>query len=180
MRTQGWRRSVVIWVVLVAASAGAGRAQSVAIPADGMRDYLADAFRRNKAMDLAYLAAAPDSMLRWAPTPGVRDFAQQIAHTTHNFFRPFRPGYVPADTAALYNDRAVLERELRGAYDWAIAHIESASDESLLRTVTVTEGLDARQWRVFQYWLDHAMWTRASVIPYLRLHGVVPPAVTFW
>ena len=145
-----------------------------------IRVHLLDGLRRNEAMDLAYLDAAPDSMLRWAPSPEVRDFAEQLVHTTHDFFRPWREGYVPPDSAVLLNDRGVLARELRAGYAWARARVDGLSDDELLATVRIAAGITAPRWREVQYWLDHAMWTRASVIPYLRIHGVTPPPVDFW
>ena len=157
-------------------TAAAGQDVEVAV----MRSYLADAFERNRAMDLAYLEAAPDSMLRWAPVEGVRDFAQQMLHTTHDFFQFWREGYSAPDTALVLNDRAALRGELDAGYDWAVERLASMSDRELVEVVEVSRTIDAPRWRVMQYWLDHAMWTRASVIPYLRVHGVAPPAVTFW
>jgi hypothetical protein len=53
-------------------------------------------------------------------------------------------------------------------------------DDATLLTEQQILGQSTPLWRVMQYWLDHAMWTRASVIPYLRLNGVDPPQVTFW
>ena len=37
-------------------------------------------WERGKANVLAYIAAAPDSMMGFHPTPGVRTFAQQIGN----------------------------------------------------------------------------------------------------
>ena len=53
-------------------------------------------------------------------------------------------------------------------------------DDAILLVEQQILGRPAPLWRIMQYWLDHAMWTRASVIPYLRLNGVAPPAVAFW
>jgi uncharacterized damage-inducible protein DinB len=35
-------------------------------------------------------------------------------------------------------------------------------------------------WRIMIYWLDHALWTRGQLVPYLRMHGVAPPDVLFF
>ena len=171
-----WRAMALALAMPIAANA---QETSAVVDLDRMRAYLVDAFERNRAMDLAYLEAAPDSMLRWAPTAGVRDFASQMAHTTHNFFAPWRSTAPVADTAGYLNDKAALAERLGEGYDWALSRLRTMDDATLLTEQQIL-GQPAPLWRVMQYWLDHAMWTRASVIPYLRLNGVEPPQVTFW
>jgi len=149
-----------------------------AVDLDRVRAYLVDGFERNRAMDPAYLDAAPDSMMRWAPTEGVRDFASQMAHTTHDFFAPWRSD-TAADSAIYLNDKAALAARLGEGYDRAIDRLRTMDDATLLVEQEVL-GRPAPLWRMMQYWLDHAMWTRTSVIPYLRLNGVAPPPVAFW
>ena len=176
-------RSVVVllaltWPARSSLDAQEAPASGSTVDLEEIRAYLIRGFERNRDMDLAYLAAAPDSMLRWAPTEGVRDFAQQMAHTTHNFFRPWRSD-APADSAVYLNDARALGARLDSGYAWAINHVRTASHEVLVSEQEIL-GEPRPLWRVMQYWLDHAMWTRASVIPYLRLNSVTPPPVRFW
>ncbi len=146
-----------------------------------VRTYLIDALERNRDQDLAFLAVAPDSMLRWAPTPQVRDFTQQIAHATHDFFRPWRDTAPTAsDTTRYLNDKTALAGEIADAYEWALTEVRSRPISALVEMRELPNGAPAPTWRVMQYWLDHAVLTRASTIPYLRLHGVSPPAAKFW
>jgi hypothetical protein len=99
---------------------------------ESIRRYLLQAFQRNMELDLTYLAAAPDSMLRWAPTVGVRDFSQQLTHTTHDFFRPWRDDAPPASDSTKYlNDRESLAANLTEGYGWIIQRIETMSTEEL-------------------------------------------------
>lgn len=149
------------------------------IPMADMKAFLIDAFRRNRDLDTAYLSAAPDSILAWAPTAGVRTYGQQVAHITHDFFQFWRDDYALPDSS-VYHDRSALLRELTGGYGWAITRVESMSEESLGEIVDVTAGIRAPRWRVMIYWLDHAVWTRGSLVPYLRLNGIRPPPARFW
>ena len=178
MKHVGRTWSAIAWALTMPIAAFAQDVDGV-VDLDRMRAYLVDAFERNRAMDLAYLEAAPDSMLRWAPTAGVRDFASQMAHTTHDFFAPWRSDAPAADTAVYLNDKAELAERLGDGYDWALSRLRTMDDATLLTEQQILRQ-PAPLWRVMQYWLDHAMWTRASVIPYLRLNGVDPPQVAFW
>ena len=146
-----------------------------------MRAYLLDAFQRHKEPDVAYVNAMPDSAWRWAPTEGVRDYAQQMAHVTHDFFTPWRGDTGPsADSASYLNDKAVMVAQIEEGYDWALAHFGAMSTEELSETVEIFGGRRLPQWRNGTYWVEHAMWTRGSVVPYLRAQGVRPPGIRFF
>ncbi len=176
---KGWNWVVaVVWALTLPLAADA-QEPNASVDLDRMRAYLIDGFERNRAMDLAYLEAAPDSMLRWAPTTGVRDFATQMMHTTHGFFKPWRSEAAAADPAEFLNDKAALAALIADGYDWALDRLRTMDAATLLVEQQIL-GRPAPLWRIMQYWLDHAMWTRASVIPYLRLNGVAPPVVAFW
>ncbi|MEE9155494.1 MAG: hypothetical protein V3U38_02530, partial [Gemmatimonadota bacterium] len=53
----------------------------VTIDVEVLRALLVEGLEANKMMDVEFALAIPDSALRWAPTPGVRDFVQQLNHT---------------------------------------------------------------------------------------------------
>ena len=146
---------------------------------ESIRLVLIQRFERNREMDLTFLDAVPDSAWRWAPTPDVRDYAEQMAHTTHNFFAPWRNGYAPPDTSRLLNDRTILRAELGAGYDWAIDRLRTLSHTQLLAELPIGQNTFPL-WRVMVYWLDHALWTRGQLVPYLRMHGVEPPGVLFF
>lgn len=172
----------VVAVLPVAGSGGLSAQAAVeGLGTEAMRTYLLEGFQRNLELDLAYLESAPDSMLRWAPTEGVRDFAEQIAHTTHDFFRPWREGAPePADAARYLNDREVLAHHLRGGYGWVLERIEAMTTDDFNAVQSLGPMGEYSMWRVFVYWIEHAMWTRATTVSYLRMNGVVPPRVRFF
>jgi DinB superfamily len=176
------RRTHILLVLLLVLSPKALHSQSTAgDETEAIRAYLLQAFQRNMELDLAYLDAAPDSMLRWAPTPGVRDFTQQLVHTTHNFFRPWRSeAPADADSVSYLNERDVLAARLTEGYEWALDRIRTMSADELSAPQTSAPAAGEPVWRLFIYWVEHAMWTRATTVPYLRIHGVAPPSVRFF
>jgi hypothetical protein len=148
---------------------------------EAVRAYLLEAFERQKQLDMAFAAAMPDSAWRWAPNDDVRDFAKQIAHVTHDFFQPWREDGGPsADSTAYLNDRAVMIAQLEEGWDWAIERYGGMSAEDLAAVVPMFTGQRLPQWREATYWIEHAQWTRGSVVPYLRANGVTPPNIRFF
>lgn len=171
------------WAALIVLCAGglAAQTNSDDVDTQAIRAYLLQAFQRNLELDLAYLAAAPDSMLRWAPAEDVRDFTQQIAHTTHDFFRPWREGApMAADTVRYLNDRDVLAQHLTDGYGWILEQIVGMTPSELTAPMSLDQMGEHPVWRVYTYWVEHAMWTRATTVPYLRINGVSPPRVRFF
>ena len=62
-------------------AAEAQQASGVTIDVESIRALLVTGFENNRAMDMDFVRAIPDSALRWAPNEDVRDFAEQIEHT---------------------------------------------------------------------------------------------------
>ncbi len=169
--------AVLLGVVRTASAHG----QEPAVDVESIRQVLLDGFEIHRAMDVAYVRAVPDSALRWAPTPGVRDYAQQIEHIVLD-----NPNIVSAglgDTAVpefgdpevYLNDKAALERLVGDTYDWVAALLRDLPAGRFLED-TQLFGRPMKKWRVFQVALNHADWTRGQLVPYLRLNGVEPPA----
>ena len=99
----------------------------------------------------------------------------------HDFFRPWRAGAPePADTVRYLNDRETLAQNLTGGYGWVLERIGAMTDEQLRAVLDLGAQGDHPTWRVFLYWIEHAMWTRATTVPYLRMNGVTPPSVRFF
>jgi hypothetical protein len=183
------KRMPVILTVLAAATVGGATlgftdAEPESRPmqdVEVVRGYLLEAFERQKRLDAAYARAMPDSAWRWAPTADVRDFAQQMAHATHEFFSPWRDDGGPSvDSAAYLNDREAMVAELEDGWDWAIRRYRDMTAAELTEEVEFFTGQTLPQWRYGTYWIEHAMWTRGSVVPYLRMHGVEPPTISFF
>jgi uncharacterized damage-inducible protein DinB len=155
-------------------------AEPSAIDVEAIRQMLIYGFEQSKQMDLDFSRAVPDSALRWAPTAGVRDFAQQIEHISIANTTAVAQSVVASDalslgdTAVYLNDARVLEEVVAKAYEWVIEGLRDLP-ASELDEETELFGLKLPKWRVYLFLLTHAYWTRGQLVPYLRMNGVQPP-----
>jgi uncharacterized damage-inducible protein DinB len=169
------RRLAVLTLSLALASTA--RAQ---IP----RASLIEVVETHKASVLRYLDAAPDSMLGFRTTPGVRTFAEQIEHAagadafiahmaiTGNMNVP------PMGDSAVYrHNKAALRAYAVASMDHTIAMLKTVTDAQLMQPVTMMNMTKPR-YRFLLELLDHFPWTLGQTVPYLRMNGVTPPAYT--
>lgn len=144
-----------------------------------MQAYLVNAFERSKAWDVSIALAIPDSALRWAPNPDVRDFAEQVEHAANNLFAASAMfGEEPAggfgDPEVILNDKQALADAVGSTYDWIIERMKQMTTEEMTEEVTLF-GRPMLRWRVCTFALEHAMWTRGQLVPYFHAHGVPVP-----
>ena len=138
----------------------------------------------HKAAVLRYIDAAPDSMLGFRPTPGVRTYAQQIEHAAGGdaFIAHLAitgSGKVPSlgDTAQYLHNKAALREYATKAMDHAIGMLRGVTDAQMTEQVDMF-GNKVPRWRALLELLDHFPWTLGQTVPYLRLNGVTPPEYT--
>lgn len=165
-------------------TAQAGPAEAERIDAAALKKHLIAGFERAKQMELAFVRAIPDSALRWSPTPDVRDFAEQVAHTAENPFivqSVFGEASAPAfgDTAVVLNDKDALADAVKASYDWVLERLRALPPEKLAEQARVFGQL-LPKWQILAFSLEHATWTRGQLVPYFRLNGLAPPAVQFF
>ena len=140
-------------------------------------------WERQKKNVLAYIDAMPDSAITFAPTPGVRNFAQQIEHfagtnaevaalTLKGLTAPPSLG----DTAAYLHKKAALREYTVKTYDYLLEALKSATPAQLSKTYALYNQPAAPAWRWLDLSKEHAVWTFGQLIPYLRLNKVTPPA----
>ncbi|UCF18216.1 MAG: DinB family protein [Gemmatimonadota bacterium] len=150
------------------------------IDAEAVRAMLIRGFEQSRDMDLDYCRAMPDSALRWKPNPEVRDYAQQIVHISEGNLGIVAGAVMGAappslgDSAVYLSDAAALEAAVSQAYDWVLEGLRDISAEELA-VQTNLFGMDMAKWRVYNFALVHAYWTRGQLVPYVRAHGVQPP-----
>lgn len=146
------------------------------------KQQLIEDWERQRANFLAYIDAMPDSAMTFAPTAGVRDFAQQIVHavsTNLDVSAMALEGLTAApftlDTAQLHQKAALREYTDR-AYGFLLDALKNATPSRLLKRSSVYNlpPQSAARWLTLSY--EHAVWTLGQTIPYLRLNGVTPPA----
>jgi uncharacterized damage-inducible protein DinB len=136
----------------------------------------------HKASVIRYIDAAPDSMLGFRPTKGVRTFAEQIEHAAGSdaliaHLAITGSMSVPSlgDSAVYLHNKAALKAYAVAAMDHTIAMLKGVTDAQMLENI-VQFGNKVTRGRALMELLDHFPWTLGQTVPYLRLNGVTPPA----
>lgn len=151
-------------------------------PAMPSQDYLVSGFERQKANLLQYVDAMPDSAWQFAPTPGVRSYAQQLEHiasSTAGIIRqlaaaPPAAPELPADSVYL-NNREAMRTFVAGSFDDAIAVVRAMTEADLTSDKELF-GMTRTGWQWVIGVQEHTAWTLGATVPYLRLNGVTPPS----
>ena len=145
------------------------------------KQQLVEDWERQRANFLAYIDAMPDSAMAYRPTPGVRDFAQQIVHAVATnlevsamALKGLQDAPFTLDTTQLH-EKAALRDYTDRAYGFLLEALKSATPSQLLKQSSVYSlpPQSAARWLRLSY--EHAVWTLGQTIPYLRLNGVTPP-----
>ena len=102
------------------------------------RASLIEVVQVHKAAVLRYIDAAPDSMLGFRTTPGVRNFAEQIEHAAGSdaliaHLAITGSAQVPAlgDSAVYLHNKAALKTYAAAAMDHTIAMLNGLSDAAM-------------------------------------------------
>jgi len=135
----------------------------------------------HKASILRYIDAAPDSMLGFRPTPGVRTFAEQIEHAAGSdaliaHLAITGSDKVPplGDSTVYLHNKAALRAYAIAAMDHTTQMLKGVSDAAMTQEI-VQFGHKLPRYRALMELLDHFPWTLGQTVPYLRLNGVTPP-----
>ena len=135
----------------------------------------------HKAAVLRFIDVAPDSMLGFRPTKGVRTFAEQIEHAAGSDALIAHAAItgtmkVPAlgDSAVYLHNKAALRKYAAAAMDHTIQMLKGVSDAAMLEDI-VQFGNKVTRGRALMELLDHFPFTLGQTVPYLRLNGVTPP-----
>ncbi len=140
------------------------------------------AFERMRTNVLAMVDSMPAAGLRTAPTPGVRDFAEQIEHVALGNVNLIASG-VDADRTPLgldkevyLNDKAELKRMVNVAFDRVRAMLTAMSAEDLSTEGRLFGRIPLPKWQIVETAFEHGVWTLGATVPYVRLQGGTPPA----
>ena len=135
----------------------------------------------HKASVIRYIDAAPDSMLGFRPTKGVRTFAEQIEHAAgadaliaHLAITGSMKVPSMGDSAVYLHNKAALKAYAVAAMDHTITMLKGVSDAAMMENI-VQFGNKVTRGRALMELLDHFPWTLGQTVPYLRLNGVTPP-----
>jgi len=155
-------------------------AQSTAMPP---RSIMVLDWERQKKNVLAYIDVMPDSAITFAPTPGVRNFAQQIEHFVGTnteiaavVLRGLKAPPALGDTLEYLHKKAALRDYASRSYDYLLESLRAATPAQLSKSFAMYNQPAAPAWRWLDLSKEHAVWTFGQLIPYLRLNKVTPPA----
>jgi uncharacterized damage-inducible protein DinB len=137
-------------------------------------------FERQKGILLKYVDAMPDSGMAFAPTKGVRSYAQQLEHiaqaTAGIIGRVAGAGQPPAGDPKVYlADKAALKDLIVRSFDFAIAAVQNMSPGAMSAEAELF-GMKRAGWKWVVGVQEHTAWTLGQTVPYLRLNGVTPPS----
>ena len=154
----------------------------VAAPLQGQeKEKLQDDFRRMRANVLGMVEAMPVSGLRTAPTPGVRDFAEQIEHIAIGAVNIIALGVdadridLGADSEVYLNDKEELKAFVGLAFDRVDEMLAEMTPEELAAPGSLFGQLERPRWMIVQVAYEHSVWTLGATVPYLRLNDSAPP-----
>ena len=135
----------------------------------------------HKASVLRYIDAAPDSMMGFRPTKGVRTFAEQIEHAAgsdamiaHMAITGSMNAPTFGDTAVYRHSKAALRAFAVAAMDHSIDMLKGVTDAQLVQQVSMMN-MKMPRYRFLMEMLDHFPWTLGQTVPDLRMNGVTPP-----
>ncbi len=138
----------------------------------------------HKASVLRYIDAAPESMLGFRPTKGVRTFAEQIEHAAggnafiaHLAITGSDKAPALGDSAVYLHNKTALKAYAVAAMDHTIQMLGRVSDAAMTEEI-VQFGKKLPRYRALMELLDHFPWTLGQTVPYLRLNGITPPDYT--
>ena len=163
---------------------GTGRPGGAGRPGMGggamMKQNMVADLERQKKNLLDYVNVAPDSVLRFRTTPGVRTYGQQIQHvamaTAGIIGNVLGAGQPPAaaDTAQVHVSKAALAAYVTSSYDFAIKAVNDATPQAMMAEKTMF-GMTRSGMRWVNGTVEHGAWTLGQTVPYLRMNGLTPP-----
>ena len=153
--------------------------QSAAAAQTPKGKFVAD-FERMRVNVLAMVDSMPAAGLRTAPSPGVRDFAQQIEHVVIGNVNLIASG-IDADRIPLgldkevyLNDKAELKRLVNAGFDRVRDMLGAMSEEDLAAEGRLFGRVPLPKWQIVQAAYEHGLWTLGATVPYVRLQGGTP------
>lgn len=178
------RRSIALLALLAAAPLAAQSAGSSAAAGMPSKQVMAETWNRTRDNTLRYLRAAPDSMLGFRTTPGVRTYGEQVVHAVESNVEIVGlalRGRQPAPPAAMSGDARLRSKQalldyVAWGYDQVLAMLNEATPARLTSDTTLFGSRRAMpRWRWIEGAREHDAFTLGQTVPYLRMNGVTPP-----
>ena len=172
-----------VFVRPAAAQAAAAAAGPAAMPS---KPVMVEMWNRTRDNTVRYLRAAPDSMMGFRTTPGVRTYAEQVVHAVESNLEivgmslgrraPAPPAAAGSDQAARLRSKEALLAYVTWSYDQVVAMLNDATPARLAGDTTLFGARRAMpRWRWIEGSREHDAFTLGQTVPYLRMNGVTPP-----
>jgi hypothetical protein len=147
------------------------------------RPVMVEDWEHTRKRTIAFLDAAPDSMLSFRTTTGVRTFAEQINHIASAAVyiaamavkgdkQP--PAVLMGDSAVYLHNKDALRDRTNKLFDWVEGTIQGMSDADLA-AITDLLGFSRPRYRWNAMVLEHSAFTLGQTVPYLRMNNITPP-----
>ena len=177
------RRSIVLLSLLAAAPLAAqGARTSAGTPGAPSKQAMTESWIRTRDNMLRYVRVAPDSMLGFRATPGVRTFAEQVVHAVESDVEIVsmargRPQPRPTgDAAARLRGKQALLEYVTWGYEQVSKLLAETPDARFATDTTLFGARRAMpRWRWLEGAREHDAFTLGQMVPYLRMNGVTPP-----
>lgn len=152
--------------------------------AQNRTEQLVQDWQRAKAFTLEYIQAFPQDQFAFQPIEGERSFAAQYLHISDAIVSFIcsatdKKPYIEMGSLEKSNetDAQKVADEVSRAYDFAISSIGDLTEEQLHEKVTLFGQFELTREQVIRKCFEHQTHHRAQTAVYLRLNGVVPPAM---
>ncbi len=160
----------------------ASAAAPMHMPAHQMppRAIVLEDIERSRQNVLKYVDVAPETMLTYRPSPGVRTFAEQIEHAAgaNSYILAtvwkMQPAALTTDSAVYRRDKTALRAFVNRSFD-AFAQTARDATDAQLTGEAAFMGNSKIGWRWIATCLEHTTWTLGQTVPYLRANNVTPP-----
>ena len=146
-------------------------------------------WQRAKTYTKAYLDAMPEDGYGFAPTAGIRSFAQQMLHISDANYviatvASGKPNPIGENPAAAHNlnetnvspTKAAVTAAVMDSYDWVISTLQNMSADEMQQTTTFGKHGNITRSALFGKAFEHQTHQRGQTTIYLRLRGITPPA----
>ncbi len=144
------------------------------------KDKFIQDFERMRVNVLAMVDSMPASGLRTAPTPDVRNFAEQIEHVGIGNVNLIASG-IDADRIPLgmdknvyLSDKAELKKFVNVTFDRVKTMLSAMSPQELAAEGKLLGRFTVPKWQIVQAAYEHGLWTLGQTVPYVRSQGGTP------
>ncbi|MEQ1947151.1 MAG: DinB family protein [Bryobacteraceae bacterium] len=166
------KKQFVLLMMVVAGAAGL-QAQNNPLSAELKRFY-----DGNKTNIMRSAEKMPEAEYSFKPVDTVRPFSGEVGHAAEWAMNTcaWAKGETPVNPAAGKTSKADLIAALKQAFDYCDPLYNSLTDADATKMVKAMGGRDMTKFSVLWFNVMHNNETYGTMVPYLRIKGIVPPS----